>query len=811
MSYKIRTKLVIALLFFTACGMKKMRHDIGADYERARTLLGQNLQGLVTNADVSPNWIGNKDDFWYRRDAEIGGEYVIIDAKTGIRKPAFDHGRLAQTIFKLTGEDVNPDRLQVTGMSASEGSLAVTVSVEGKLVECTLEDYICTETPKIAAADPWLLTSPNGRWSAFVRDYNLWIRNLKTGAERALTTDGAEYYEYGGLRDQAKLAEKLEGEKYALPPQGAYWSPDGHKLIVPRLDERDLIPYPFLQSVHDGGFRPIVHFLKISLLGDEGVAKEDHYIFDVKSGERVKIALPDGFSFADFSIENYALGWSEDYSRAYLYMITVDAKIGRLIEINLETGDIRTIIEEIEDYSYLNIASDFLKTPNVRILSEEVVWYSERDGWGHLYLYDLASGDLKNQITSGNWVVFEIVHIDQIRRRIYFTAGGREKGRDPYYRHMYWVSLDGGEPTLLTHENADHEIVGTNTGVDLGRSNADASIFSPSGDYFVETYSTVEEPPVTVIRSSQDGRIVAEVEHADASALFAKGWRTPKRFSVKAADGSTDIYGVLFSPPRLYHARRYPILDANYINPIFTIVPKGFSDPWDTSMNLASLAELGFFVMVLDGRGTPLRSKAFRDIGYTNYADPQIEDHIAAMRQLAERDPRIDLDRVGIFGHSNGGDAAARAILKYPDSFHVAVASSGSHDYQSLPGTGMKYFGVPDYGDSKRIRPEPNAVPNNYRIHDNAAYADGLEGKLLLAYGDRDVATFPALTLRLADALIKANKSFDLLYMPNRTHRYPSELYFIRRKWDYFVEHLHGVEPPPIEDHLEKAFVPENP
>jgi dipeptidyl aminopeptidase/acylaminoacyl peptidase len=372
--------------------------------------------------------------------------------------------------------------------------------------------------------------------------------------------------------------------------------------------------------------------------------------------------------------------------------------------------------------------------------------------------------------------------VDRNERVVYFAAGGREPDSDPYFRKLYRASFDGTDVRLLTPEEADHDI---------------QSDFSPSGKYFVETYSTVVTPPRLLLRSLEDGDVIAELEIADAVNLYAADWRAPERFSVKAADGVSDIWVAVYLPPNSEPQRSYPIIDAIYGGPVSAIAPRSFRQSYASGYQQASLASLGFIVVSIDGRGTPYRSRAFREVGYGNFADPQLEDHIAAIRQIAKRYPSADLERVGIYGHSNGGYMAARALLKHADFFTVGVASAGPHNFQGLPGTGMPWMGIPQYEGGATTRPNDAAVPDNYQVLDNANFASGLKGKLLLICGDMDNTAFPALTLQLADALTKANKSYDLLFLPNQTHRYfVDQPYVMRRVWDYFVEHLLGKEPP---------------
>lgn len=397
-----------------------------------------------------------------------------------------------------------------------------------------------------------------------------------------------------------------------------------------------------------------------------------------------------------------------------------------------------------------------LMSPNIRILGNgtELVWYSELDGWGHLYLYDITTGKLKRQLTSGNWTVFDIVHVDEENRVLFFTAGGRESGRDPYYRHLYRTSLDGGDIVLLTPEDADHEFGGRSP-LQAGFTNT--SPLSPAAEYIIDTFSTVDIAPVSVLRSALDGRLITPLEEADASALYAAGYRPPQRFSVLSADGKTRLYGVLNLPSDFDPGKSYPVIDAIYGGPVSVVATRSFG----------------------------------------SFADPQLEDHVAALQQLAERYPFLDIGRVGVYGHSNGGYLSARALLKHPDIFKVGFASASPHNFQGLPGTGAPWFGIPRYANGSAIRPEINAVPENYKVLDNAGLADQLQGKLMLVCGELDSAAFPALTMQLANALIKANKNFDFMYLPGATHMYfVQDMYVTRRLWDYFVEHLAGETPP---------------
>jgi len=768
-------------------------------YERARAVLPGNLKGLVRNETVQAHWFETQDSFWYKRDTETGVEYLIVDAEKGDKHKAFDHHRVARAISAATEAHIDPKQILVTGMGLQEEGLEIKLSVASKTFSCKTTDYTCSESTE-SSLTMNLLPSPSGKFAVFVRDNNLWLKSLETDQERQLSNDGEPHFGYGIRPEQQKFDELRAGTELPFPPSATHWSPNGRNLITQRLDERRVLDYPFVEMApENGGFRPVSYSVRIPLLGDSGDRKTESFVIDVKSGKQSLIKLQQGFGFDYIGVDNAPIAWSLDGRQAFMLATNAGARIVQLVEVIVETGETRVLIEEKAGTSV--ILNHGVINPNVRILNNnsELVWFSERDGWGHLYLYDLASGTLKNPITSGDWLVWDIVHVDEARRQVFFTAGGRESGRDPYYRHLYKAPLDGGAITLLTPENADHDITpGLSSllqrflaGIPAGDSNAHGAGF------FIDTYSTVDQAPVTVLRSVDDGRLISRLEEADASGLYAAGWTAPQRFSVTAADGVTDIRGVMYLPSNFDAEKSYPIIDAIYGGPVSIVASRSFQDAYGSRYFPASVAELGFAVVILDGRGTPYRSRAFREAGYGSFADPQLDDHIAALRQLAARHSFMDINRVGIYGHSNGGYLAARALLKHADFFKVGFASAGPQNFQGLPGTGAPWFGVPNYGNGATVRPEISAVPENYKILDNATYAEQLQGRLMLVCGELDYTAFPALTMQLASALIKANKNFDMLYLPGSTHRYfVDDLYVTRRLWDYFVEHLAGLKPP---------------
>uniref|UniRef100_UPI0037CB5D14 S9 family peptidase n=1 Tax=Actinomadura sp. TaxID=1989 RepID=UPI0037CB5D14 len=459
--------------------------------------------------------------------------------------------------------------------------------------------------------------------------------------------------------------------------------------------------------------------------------------------------------------------WSADCRRLYWHAGDRGDRHVRLFRMDAATGKVECLLEERSD-THVQTHPIRYHAPNVLELSSgDIVWWSQRDDWGHAYLR-AADGTLR-QLTRGPWLVRETLAVDERRRELIFTASGREPGLDPYLRQIYRVGLDDGQISRLTDDELDHEVT-----------------VSPAGTYLLDVASGLDRPAVSRVLDTS-GEVVADLETADADDLYAAGWRPPERFCVKAADGTTDIYGVLYPPHDLDPAAGYPVLDNFYPGPQVKAAPVRFpqSGEFVPTGEAAAMAALGFVTVVIDGRGTPYRSKSFQE---HQRRDPRrtafIDDHVAAIEQLAATRPWMDLDRVGAFGTSGGGYASARAMLHRPDFYKAAVSTAGDHDdlvYQ--PAWGEKYFGLP--------------AETDYRARSNAALAERLEGRLLLIHGELDDNVLPAQTLRFAEALIRADRDFDLLLVPNADHTMVVHgAYTTRRRWDYLVRHLMGAEPP---------------
>jgi len=537
----------------------------------------------------------------------------------------------------------------------------------------------------------------------------------------------------------------------------------------------------------DRSARPKLYSFRKPLAGDVAVATQQPVILDVLARENAKVAGEPFYLSWKSIIGSQHAWWSADGSRIYFIKRGRFAKSVSLNVFEPATGRLREILRENSDtWVRLNGNGGIWDPPAVTTLRNgDVVWYSERDGWGHLYYYDGRTGVLRNQITQGDWGVRSIVGIDENRSRIYFMASGREIGRDPYEQHLYSVNYDGSGLRLLTPEDADHgcEDFPFKKGPEEPASSpVEKDRFSPSGRYFIDCYSRPDQPPVAVVRRA-DGRLVKELERADISPLRGGGYTAIEPFKVIAADGKTPIYGNLFRPSTFDPTRRYPVIDAIYPGPQIIRTVKSFDANFDLFCDTRSLAELGFLVVTIDGRGTPHRSRQFLDYAYGHLdRASDLRDHIAAIRELAQRYSYMDLDRVGITGTSGGGYASARAMLAYPDFYKVAVSAEGNHDQRADSSWGEFYLG--EFNDAV------------YRESSNMSLAGKLKGRLLLMHGDLDDNTGPDNTIKLVAALIDANRDFDLLIMPNGNHSSSESPYFIRRKWDYFVRNLLGAEPP---------------
>jgi dipeptidyl-peptidase-4 len=741
-----------------------------ADYARADRFLSWNAGQLVAGDQVAPRWLPG-DRFWYRNRVLEGHEFIVVDPTVPSRRPAFDHHRLAAALSVAADTSYVGTKLPFEEFEFVDGGIRFHTADSIRWT-CSTTDYLCTGPDSTPAPPRTEIGSPDGSWVAFSRDENLWVRSTETGDEVQLSSDGQADFGYAVPQEGCCSVVTLARRGEEAPPVLA-WSPDSRMIGTHRLDERQVEQLHLLETATG---RPKLHSYRVALPGDSVIPTYEVHLFDVAAGSGVRADV-DPIDAVNTSCCGLAIDtlWKDarwgDGSEEFFFTRGVRSyDTLQLYAANTATGDTRLILEETSK-TYVEANAGRGGVPNWRVINgnSEVVWWSERDGWGHLYLFDAGTGALKNRITEGPWMVTDLLSVDESNRWAYFTAVGREEGQNPYYQHLYRARLDGGRVERLTPEAGDHRVS-----------------VSPSGRYFVDQYGTYQSAPTTVLRD-RSGRVLATLEEADFSRLTAQGWRFPVPFEALARDGVTPVHGLLFFPSDFDEGASYPVVD--YIYPGPQVGPiRSRQGSVAQGGNAAALAELGFIVFQIDALGTPLRDKAFHDAYYGNMRDNGIPDHIAAMRQLATRYPEMDLDRVGIFGHSGGGFSSTDAILSYPDFFKVAVSTAGNHDNRSYDFTwGEKYHGL--------LKRNPDGT-DSFDSQANQNIAHRLKGRILFMYGTLDDNVHPNANLLVIDALIDANKDFDLVVMPNRNHGFSNEPYVIRRTWDYFVRHLRGEEPP---------------
>jgi dipeptidyl aminopeptidase/acylaminoacyl peptidase len=642
-------------------------------------------------------------------------------------------------------------------------SLEKTIYSENKTFE--------TKRSKFSKKNSYEILSPNRELAIYIDNFNLWVRNTKTDKRFQLTFDGFNNYGY---------ATNNAGWKKSKSPV-LKWSPDSKKIATFRQDARG-VGEMYLTSTNVG--HPKLEAWKYALPGDDKIFEIERLIIDVKSKKIIKFKMNNDFQrstttdhIAGRDGEFLDTQWSDDSSKLAFISTSRDHKEAHLQIADSKTGDVFSLFKEnVKTYYESGVRAENWK---VLFDSNEFIWYSEKDNWGHLYLYDLSTKKLKNRITSGNWLVRKIMHIDYINREIIFTAGGREKG-NPYHIYLYKINFDGNKLICLTPERGSHSISS-----------------SPNWNYFVTTYSTTNTSPISILKD-RNGKNLLQLASSNTDELIKNGWQEPLEFNVKARDDKTDLFGIMYLPSDYKKNKKYPIL--NYIYPGPQSGSVGNYSFMVSRKDFQSLAELGFIVVSVDAMGTPGRSKSFHDAYYGNMGDNGIPDNIYAIQQLANRYSFMDISKVGIWGHSGGGFASTAAILKYPDFYDVAVSTSGNHDNRNyIADWGEKWHGLlkPLDLNKKDGKLDFDISKSNYDIQANQLLVNNLKGKLLLAHGLLDDNVPPSSTFLVVDALINANKDFDLILFPNKRHSYGNlNNYMMRRKWDYFVKHLKSINPP---------------
>ena len=782
------------ILFLLGVPIMVLSQGTPADYERARNLRAQ-TQGLVYDSPERPAWIEKSHRFWYRKSVKGGNVFMLVDADPLHKQPAFDHDRIAASLSAAAGRKYTGVTLPFNTVSFVDnggaiefqiGSVPLPQGVESDLLfppgprtntgwRCDLSTYACTrvggaDTPQGPAGrggqppaggrgaqqtEPQPRVSPDQKSEAFIRNFNVWVRNRDTGKELQLSWDGSE------------------GDYYSWNMQ---WSPDSAKLAAFRTKPGYKREVRYIQSSPEDQLQPKYSSIIYNKPGDV-IDVNMPVLFQVDTRKQINI---DNHLFAT-PYANEQIRWWRD-SRAFTFEYNQRGhQVYRIIEVDAVTGTPRALINEEMPTFFCYSGKKFRADIND---GKEIIWMSERDGWNHLYLYDGTTGAVKNQITKGQWVVRGVDKVDEGARQIWFRASGMYPGKDPYFVYYYRINFDGSGLVVLTQGDGTHSINFPSTGRGgggrggPGGASGGSGSFSADLAYYVDTYSRVDLPPVMELHRTSDQKVLMEVERADMQDLLKSGWVVPEVFVAKGRDGKTDIWGIICRPRNLDPSKKYPVIENIYAGPQDSFVPKAFN-PYNA---MQSLAELGFIVVQIDGMGTSNRSKAFHDVCWKNLGDAGFPDRILWHEAVAAKYPYYDISRVGIYGTSAGGQSSMGALLFHPEFYKVAVSNSGCHDNRmDKIWWNEQWMGYP-------IGPEYSAASNV----DNA---NKLRGKLMLVVGEMDTNVDPASTFQVCNALIKARKYFDLLYVPGGGHGAGGE-YGERKRNDFFVKHLLGVEPP---------------
>ena len=733
------------------------------DYEHAESMLSYNTSQLVDHASVTPNWLPG-DRFWYRTLSANGSEFILVDPFKRSRSAAFDQEKVAAGLSSVTGKQYKAAMLPFQFFSYSADGKSIIFKADGKQYKCDLQGYgVSADSshmgnqavrPSRRGGGGDEVASPDGKKVAYIKDYNLWVKDIDTKKETQLTTDGVK--DFGYATDNA-------GWKHS-DAAILKWSPDSKKIATFKQDQRKVSDM-YLVSTNVG--KPVLKTWKYPLPGDSVIATIQRVIINVDVPKVIVLQIPPDPHRATLSDDVSSSGtfddvdWTADGSQLAFVSTSRDHKNEKVRIADAATGAVGEIFEETVPTQY----ESGWETINWHYLpkSNEIIWFSERDNWGHLYLYDATTGKVKNQITKGEWVVTQLLRVDEKKRELYFMADGRE-AENPYFSQFYKIGFDGKHLKLLTPESGNHQVT-----------------LSPSKSYFIDGYSKPDVPPVIVLRDL-NGKLIIPLEKTDISRLTASGWKPVTPFSVKAHDGTTEIYGLMFTPTNLDPNKKYPVIDYIYPGP-----QGGSVGSWSFAVSRGdnqALAELGFIVVAIEGTSNPLRSKSFHDMSYGNMSENTLPDQVSGIRQLAQKYAYIDTGKVGIWGHSGGGFATAAAMFRFPDFFKVGISESGNHDNRNYEDDwGERYDGLTSKSD--------------YPAHANELYAKNLKGKLMLAHGLMDDNVPPQNTLLVVEALEKANKDYDLVVFPNSAHGYGQySLYMMRRRWDYFVKNLLGGTPP---------------
>ena len=762
-------------------------HNLLAAYDRA----SQYFKGLMAidklaiNTSLVPHWIGETGCFWYRRKTWQGTNFRLVYASSSKHIEAFDHQILAAALSETTGETVEAINLPLEKVEISLSPLQIKFvafdqSYSFDPESDTLIELNTSGLLAEAKASDNKLVSPNGQYAAFVKDHNLWLQNLATGEQHALTRDGEPHYPYA--TSPVALGVAANGDVQAQ------WSPDSKQLLTVQTDRRQVKTTPILHHIpSDGSLRPQVEEQRCAYPGDDHVEELRLLTIDCETGKQQDA------NYGRIPVKRFGHGlfsdklawWSLDNRLAYFVDLSRNGQKARVVELDTHSGNTRILFEETSA-TFIQLASNEMTNASLRPLptTNELIWYSERSGWAHLYLYDLSTGELKHPITEGEWLVRDLLHIDTEKRELWIQTAGRDTSIDPYYRDICRVNIDTGELTTVASGDKEFTVLAPGNIDYFWRNLFDPEVndhtsgISPQGEFVVTCQSRIDQAPVTQLLD-RNGEVVLTLEEADLAG-FPAGWQWPEPVKLTAADNATAIYGAVFKPSDFSPDKHYPVIDASLYSPEMCMTPKGFLGNDTTCgvffLHCMALAELGFIVVLLDGRGSAYRSKAFKDNSYGSLAAVNnTDDRIAGIQQLAAQRPYMDVTRVGLMDFGSDGGT----LFRHAD-FYQASVCFGVMDSRLM---GAALWGDHYEGEA------PTAARAEQLAHQ-------LKGKLLLIHGFLDPIVPVAGTLRIVDALQKANKDFDLLLMPADGHGLDTHPYTCRRAWDYLVKHLQGVEPP---------------
>ncbi|MHA7815126.1 MAG: S9 family peptidase [Pseudohaliea sp.] len=761
----MRYLLIAATFTITASSLAAP--DLEERYLAAARFESWNRDHYVRNDAIEPRWTGNGDAFWYRRETREGHDFLLVDPRTATRRKAFDHAQVAHFLGNVLKEDVSEAALPFDTFSVDGDGIAFEVG--GNRYRCAGDG--CRAAPRENTPDG-SVRSPGGAWSVFFRGHDLWARETASGSAYPLTR-GSTADSAFGISTGTDISTITRRRQGLAPKPLVVFSPCGERFAVQHVQQSQVGELSLIDQAPAGrSRRPTRYTMRYAMAGDRNKPLATLAVFELAERTRTDVdAEPMELVFSTLTHPLAVdLRW-ENNCDYFQYIHRYQGGKGFSIRrVHAASGSVTTLVDRpgaATTFPGPTMAMGAVFRP---VGDGGVIYFSDDDGWGHLY-FRAKSGE-ERQLTRGAWSVHDILHLDEERGEVVYLRGRAEADGNPYETVAARVSLRGGDSRVLTPESGVHQVSATD--------------FSPSGSHFIDRVGSMKDAGETLLRN-RDGTVVMSLAKTDISRLALDESTYPQVFTVTAADGETALWGHLFRPSHFDPDAHYPVIDSIYPGPqhgrlkhtLIDALYRPFGSP-------QALAELGFIVLTIEGRGTPGRSRAFNYPEGVNLLAKAgfLEDHVAAIRQLAASRPWLDLDRIGIYGHSGGGYASTRALLTYPDVYQVAVASAGNHEQRSyIPVWAESYLGTAD--------------PARYAAASNVALAGQLEGKLLLVIGNMDDNVHPTQSYQLAQALIDADKDFDMLVLPRANHRFEAEMpYFVKRLWGYFVEHLMGEKPP---------------